>query len=132
MCFGAAKAASFSNRKGIYTMKIFTEEDKKRALEIALTNTQGAKLRWEQRAKTGLNDKDMAKAVRYEIGIAGGSGGRGDMKTHYEGAGLKVWGSWQVFRPCMEEPLFQGDATIKAARLLFGVKDPNDRQLSLF
>lgn len=132
MCFGAAKAASFSQRKGMITMKIFTEEDKKRALEIALTNAQGAKARWVERAKTGLDDKDMAKAVRYEIGIAGGSGGRGDLKTHYEGVGLKVWGAWQSFNHCIEEPVFQGSATIKAARLLFGVKEPSDMQLDLF
>ena len=93
---------------------------------------QGSEGRWLNRAGTGLNDTDMAQAVRYELGLSGGSGCRDSINIHYEGAGFKVWASWKCFNLCLGEPIFQGNATIKAARLLFGVKNTNDAQLDFF
>ena len=113
-------------------MKILTQEDKQHALRRALTSTQGAVKRWSERAATGLSDEDMAKAVRYELGICGGSGCRDSIDIHYEGAGFKIWAAWECFNPYQTEPIFQGQATITAARQLFGVKSPDDIQLDLF
>lgn len=113
-------------------MKELTESDKQQSLRRALTCTQGAEARWLDRAITGLNDADLAKAVRYELGICGGSGCRDSIDIHYEGAGFKVWAAWECFNPYQTEPIFQGQETISAARLLFGVKNPNDVQLDLF
>lgn len=113
-------------------MRKLTESDKQQSLRRALTCTQGAETRWLDRAGTGLNDADMAKAVRYELGICGGSGCSDSIHIHYEGAGLKIWAAWKIFTPSSEEPIFQGKATINAARLLFGVKPPDDVQLDLF
>ena len=131
MCFGTAKAAPFSAERD-FTMKKLTEIEKQQSLKRALTCMSGASERWLYRANTGLNDVDMAKALRYELGIAGGSGCRDSINIHYEGSGFKVWAAWKSFNHCLEEPIFQDDATIKAARLLFGVKNPNDVQLDLF
>ena len=113
-------------------MRTLTEIDKQQSLRRALTCMQGAKDRWLYRASTGLNDADMAKAVRYELGISGGSGCRDSIDIHYEGAGFKVWAAWECFNPCQTEPIFQGNVTINAARILFGVKNSNDVQLDLF
>ena len=113
-------------------MRKLTEIDKQQSLRRALTCMQGSGDRWLNRANTGLNDTDMAQAVRYELGISGGSGCRDSIDIHYEGAGFKVWAAWECFNHCLEEPIFQGNATIKAARLLFGVKNTNDLQLDLF
>lgn len=131
MYFGTAKAVPFM-RKGNFKMRDLTNEEKQQSLKRALTCTGGALDRWSARAATGLNDADMAKAVRYELGICGGSGCSNSIHIHYEGAGFKVWAAWKSFNHCLEEPIFQGDATIMAARLLFGVKNPNDVQLDLF
>ena len=131
MYFGTAKAVPFI-RKGNFKMQQLTNEEKQQSLKRALTCTGGALDRWSARAATGLNDADMAKAVRYELGICGGSGCSNSIHIHYEGAGLKVWAAWEIFIPQSEEPIFQGDATIKAARCLFGVKNPDDVQLDLF
>jgi len=113
-------------------MKKLTQEEKQQSLKRALTCTGGALDRWRVRADTGLNDADMAKAVRYELGICGGSGCSDSMHIHYEGAGLKVWAAWEIFIPSSKEPIFQGQATITAARQLFYVKSPDDIQLDLF
>lgn len=113
-------------------MRKLTETDKQQSLRRALTCMQGSEGRWINRASTGLNDADMTQAVRYELGISGGSGCRDSIDIHYEGAGFKVWASWECFNHCLEEPIFQGNATIKAARFLFGVKSPTDVQLDLF
>ena len=113
-------------------MRKLTQEDKRQALTRALTSVEGAAQRWEDRVIRGLSDTELAKAIRYELGIAGGSGGAGRLSIHYEGAGLKIWASWQGFNYCTERPIYQGDATIKAARELFGIIDPNSDQLELF
>ena len=113
-------------------MKELTESDKQQSFRRALTCTQGAEARWLDRAGTGLNDADMAKAVSYELGICGGSGCSDSIDIHYEGAGFKVWAAWECFNPYQTEPIFQGQETIIAARILFGVKRPDDVQLDLF
>lgn len=114
--------------------RMLTEEDRKTAFLRALTSTQGAKERWQERAETGLNDQDLHDALRYELGIAGGSGCRDSISISiaYEGAGLKIWASWQSVNACIDTPIFEGTHAVAMARLVFGIADLDDKQMSLF
>jgi hypothetical protein len=109
-----------------------TDEDRKEAFLRAVTHTQGAKSRWQERTETGLTDTDLEKALRYELGIAGGSGCSVSVKVEYEGAGLKIWASWQGVNPCIDAPIFEGRQAMAMARQVFGIADPDDKQMSLF
>lgn len=74
--------------------RILTEQDRHAAFVQAVTNTQGAQKRWNERQNTGLSDEDLHSALRYELGIAGGGGCRESISICYQGAGLKIWASW--------------------------------------
>jgi len=71
-----------------------TEDDKRAAFVEATTGFANAAERWKQRAATGLTDEQLADALRFEIGIYGGGSGPGRMATAHQGAGLKIWASW--------------------------------------
>ncbi len=49
----------------------------------------------------------------------------------YQGAGLKIWISWEFQNHVAVKPTFEGKATIAMARLVYGVKNPADRQMAL-
>ena len=111
---------------------ILTDEDKQKAFIRAVTNTAGAKDRWKKRAEKGLNDQGLHDALRRELGIAGGGGCRDSVKIEYQGAGLKIWASWQGVTTCIDSPIFEGKHTMKMARQVFGIDNPNEQQMSLF
>ena len=84
------------------------------------------------RAERGLTDEELKTALEYELGIYGGSGGPGDMSLAFQAAGLKIWADWNTVVPdryC--KPIFQGAATIRMAREVYGIKDPTDAQMAL-
>ena len=56
-------------------MKPLTDEDKINAFIAAVTSFRNADMRWKERAKSGLNDEQLSKALRDELGIAGGCSG---------------------------------------------------------
>ena len=110
-----------------------TEDDKLNAFLAAVTCMQGATERWAERSALGLNDEELAAALAYELGTAGGSCGFSQRPNiNYQQAGLKIWVSWISNLPMREEPVFQGQHTIKTARRVFEINDPSDRQISLF
>ncbi len=109
-----------------------TNGDKKKAFIRATHNMQDAEKRWKERTKTGLTDEQLSQALRYELGIAGGSGSRDTLSIAYEGSGLKIWAGWKSINPYMEQPIFEGQQTINMARMVFGIIDPNDKQMTLF
>lgn len=113
-------------------VKPLTEDDKQEAAIRAMTSFSDAKKRWQERAKTGLNDIDLSDAIRYELGIAGYSGCRDGLKVSYSGAGLKIWASWDGVNTYEQKPIFQGKQTIAMARLVFNIPNPEDKQISLF
>lgn len=49
----------------------------------------------------------------------------------YQGAGLKIWISWEVHNHVTMKPTLAGESTIAMARLIYGLKDPADRQMLL-
>jgi len=55
----------------------------------------------------------------------------GELSLTYQGAGLKIWISWDICNHAATKPTFEGKSTIAMARLVYGIKDPADRQLAL-
>jgi hypothetical protein len=100
------------------------------AFKRALGSTANALARWRERAAAGLSDTDLAAACERELGIAGGSGC--ETCVAYQGAGLKIWAARDWPNPHLDEPLWQGAATLRMAREVYGVREPGDGQLSLF
>lgn len=112
--------------------KPLTDKDKYRGFRRAVTSFSGAAERWQERASTGMTNADLHEALRQELGIAGGSGGRDSLRVSYEGSGLKVWVSWMSHNTYIDEPTFQGEQSARIAREIFNISDPDDNQLDLF
>lgn len=62
----------------------------------------------------------------------GGSGCRDSIKVEYQGAGLKIWASWESFNHCSTNPIFEDAQTMAYARKVFGIPNPDEKQMSLF
>ncbi len=107
-------------------------EDKRLALESAACSYSGARKRWEERRQTGLSDDDLKKALEKEFGIYGGGTHRNTMSIAYQGAGLKVWFSPNSSLNCSDQLILQGVQTVRMARAVFRVPNPDDDQLGLF
>ena len=56
----------------------------------------GAAARWRERAAKGMSDDELAKALASEIGIFGGRSSPDGISLTYQGAGLKIWNSWEI------------------------------------
>lgn len=114
-------------------MRTLTDEDKKKAFIAAVTSYQNADIRWQERAQSGLTDEQLFEAVHYELGIAGGSSQTEKRPSiSYQGAGLKIWASWGFLNPHNDQPIFEGSATLRIAREVYQITNPDDDQLSLF
>lgn len=109
-----------------------TQEEKLWAFRRATCSMQGAKERWAQRAARGLTDEQLAEALRYEIGIYGGFSGPDSLSVSYQGAGLKIWASWETHNTVTDAPAFKGAASIAMARQVYGIRNPQDKQFALF
>jgi len=109
-----------------------TEADRLAGFLRATGGMSRAADRWTERAAKGMTDTALAEALAYELGIFGGRGGPGELSLTYQGAGLKIWISWEVQNTHTTPPTFQGKATVAMARLVYGIKDPADAQLALF
>ncbi|GJL94926.1 MAG: hypothetical protein DHS20C05_13310 [Hyphococcus sp.] len=115
------------------TQKPLTETDKRNAFLAAVGSYQRSNERWLERQQTGLTDKQLEDALKYELGIFGGSSARDNCPSiTYQGAGLKIWAGWRTVNHCLEKPIFEGRQTIALARELFAIPNPDDDQLSMF
>ena len=112
--------------------RALTLEEKLWAFRKATNGFAKAGNRWAERARTGLCDAKLEEALRYELGIMGGYGAPGQPSLSFQGAGLKIWASWHGNNKTSDQPLFAGRATIAKAREVYGIRDPSDRQGSLF
>jgi hypothetical protein len=108
-----------------------TEADKREGFMRATGGFSRSKERWAERALRGMSDAELAEALVFELGIFGGSGGPGTLDLTFQGAGLKIWISWGVHNHVTMKPTFEGKGTIAMARLVYGIRDPADRQLVL-
>lgn len=109
-----------------------TEADRFAGFLRATGGMSRAAERWRERAARGMTDDELAEALANELGIFGGRAGPGELSLTYQGAGLKIWISWEIQNTHTAKPTFQGKATIAMARLVYGIKDPADAQLALF
>ena len=83
-----------------------------RQIILKVTVMSQAAERWAQRAASGcLTDEQLAEALKYELGIFGGSSAtdNGPALT-YQGNGLKIWASWEITNHVTTKPTFQGVA----------------------
>lgn len=110
--------------------KEVTREDIEKALRRAINHTEGSGARWAERIASGLTDEELAKALRYELGIAGGQSGRDMLSIDYQGAGFKIWASWGSTNPCSDKPVLEGRNTMEMTREIYGIRDPADQQMS--
>jgi hypothetical protein len=113
------------------TTQELTREDIETAFRRATQSYEGSRARWAERAATGLTDADLAAALKYELGIWGGSGCRDSVKVTYQGSGLKIWATWSYAHP-RPAPILEGNQTVAFARAYYRIPDPADAQLSLF
>lgn len=111
--------------------RLLTEADKRDGFIRATNGFSAGKQRWAARAARGMSDAELAEALALELGIFGGSGGPGTLDLTFQGAGLKIWISWGVHNHVTMKPTFEGKTTVAMARLVYGIKDPADRQLAL-
>lgn len=114
-------------------MEPLTRDHKRRAFLAAVQSYQGAKERWIDRSLAPMSDSALTEALKYELGLAGGSSAtEARPSIAYQRAGLKIWASWIGFIPQQTEPIYQGAGTIKMAREVFKIKHPDDHQIELF
>jgi hypothetical protein len=114
-------------------LKPLTEAEGKEIFRRATGSFSGSNERWQERAQSPMTDEEVAKALRYEIGIEGGSGGPNMMWVHQRGNGLKIWGHLEYQNPYMDKPLWTAASTVAMARKVYGINTPeNWQQPSLF
>ncbi len=106
-----------------------TREEIVYAFKRATTGFQGGKDRWAKRAVSGLTDEQLAEALKYELGIFGGQSGPGELGISYQGNGLRIWADRCVGLHT-RKPVLSGAATVAMARTVYGIRDPNDKQMS--
>jgi hypothetical protein len=96
----------------------------------ATTGFSGGRERWAERAKNGLTDEQLAEVLKRETGIFGGQCGPNALGIAYQGSGLKIWIDRGI-GSMRRKPVLQGAATVKMARVVYGIRDPDDKQMSL-
>lgn len=113
-------------------MASLPREDVVRAFRRATCGFENAEQRWHQRSQTGLTDEQLADALKFELGLLGGECGGSVGWLEYQGDGLKIWASETYISRHRDPPTLQGAATLRMARDVYGIRDPEDRQLGLF
>ena len=93
--------------------------------------TGGFVFRYGDQFTGGMSDDGLWKALEESLGIFGGSGGPGRPSITFKGAGLKIWGAWEVINHVTTPPLFSGATTVAMAREVYGISDPTKDQMSL-
>lgn len=109
--------------------KPLTQADKELIFKQA---TSGLVHWYGKQFKNGMTDEELENALKSALGIFGGSGGPGRPSVSFTGTGLRIWGAWHTVNHIKEKPLFSGKATIAMARQVYGIKDPDNKQMDLF
>lgn len=99
------------------------------AFRRATSGFAGGMERWAERAAKGMTDEELSLALKYEIGIFGGQCGPGMLGISYQGNGLRIWADRGIgSHRC--RPILAGAATVAMARAVYGIRDPDDKQMS--
>ena len=88
--------------------RLLSEEDRIAGFIKATGGFAGSARRWKERAAKGMTDAELAEALAFELGIAGGSGGPDSLSLWFQGAGLRIWISWEIRNTRQTKPTFQG------------------------
>lgn len=64
--------------------------------------------------------------------MGGSSGHDNGLAVEEEGNGLKIWAARGWAHRHTTPPTWAGTATVRAARQVYGISDPNDKQMGLF
>ena len=99
--------------------------------EVFRLATRSLMTRYEDELAAGMSDAELKEALEKVLGIFGGSGGPGRLGVTFTGSGLRIWGGWHIINHCVEAPLFSGNASIAMAREIYGISNPDNKQLSL-
>jgi hypothetical protein len=81
--------------------------------------------------EAGMTDPELEAALEVSFGIMGGSCGPGRMHVTYQGPGLRIWATWEITSHYGTRPIFAGHATVAMAREVYGIANPQDRQMRL-
>ena len=111
------------------TQKVLSQKDREEVFRIA---TKGLVHFHGNKFADGMTDKELEDALVSSLGIFGGSGGPDCLSVSYKGAGLNIWGGWDVVNHVTEPPLFHGRETIAMAREIYSIPDPDKSQMQLF
>lgn len=106
-----------------------TEADKTEIFRIA---TRSFPKRYADAIKQGMTDEELEAALAQTLGVFGGSGGPDRYSVTFTGSGLRIWGGWHVVNHITEKPLFTGKRTSAKAREVYGIANPDNKQLDLF
>ena len=109
--------------------RAFTDADKTKVFRIATRRLPAV---CGDKRTSGMTDEELTEALKLVLGEFGGCGGPETYSITFAAAGLRIWGGWQVVNHVLEKPLFAGKTTIAKAREVYGITDPNDKQLNLF
>ena len=105
-----------------------SREDKTEIFRLAT----GSLVHWYgDQFKLGMSDKDLNAALEHCLGIFGGSGAPQQLSVSFKGSDLRIWGGRHIINHVKEPPLFSGKATIAMAREIYGITNPDEKQLSL-
>ena len=105
-----------------------TATDKAAVFKIA---TAGLRKRYSTELRVGMTDRELHEALIVVLGIFGSTGGPDQLDVSFQGAGLKIWGGWQVVNTVTDIPLFAGTRTIAMAREVYAIPNPDTEQLQL-
>jgi len=106
-----------------------TEADKTEIFKIA---TRGFPRRYADGIENGMTDQQLEVALSETLGIFGGCGGPDRFSTTFTGSCLRIWGGRHIVNHVQEKPIFVGKQTIAKAREVYGIPDPDNKQLDLF
>jgi hypothetical protein len=106
-----------------------TAEEKLKAFRKA---TNALPSWYAEQIAAGMTDADLQAALENSLGVFGGSCGPGELDVSYKGAGLRIWAGWQFQNTIRDKPLFSGHATMAMAREVYGITNPQERQMRLF
>jgi hypothetical protein len=114
------------------SMTDLTPDEKIWAFRRATNSMCNSGKRWAERVASGLTDEQLAEAIKYELGSMGGSSGPGSLSVEYAGDGLKIWAGHGTAGRHSTPPICLGPATVRLAREVYGIRDPEERQFGLF
>jgi hypothetical protein len=105
-----------------------TRADVEAAFRIA---TKALPIWYADQVAAGMTDEALETALERVLGIFGGSCGPGQLDVMHQGAGLKIWAGWHIVNHVTEAPIIRGQTVVAMAREVYGIPNPDDRQLPL-